>query len=265
MRYFRIMLLHFQHIFEHRSRSFVWFLVSLFSPLLFILFWSGAFQGRSEIAPSWTFSRMTSYYFLLTIVGATLMAHIEDDVSRYDIREGGLVKYLMKPFSYYWMKFFEEIHYRLLQGFYAIIIFSIFTLFLGEFVVITDNFVIFMLSLVVAVMAYFLSFTFKMIIGLVAFWTTDIMGIYHLTDIILLIFAGYIVPIELLSSPIATIAHALPFAYMIYYPVIAFQGRFGISDLFSVIFMQMIWLSVIFLIYRLMWKRGIRRFTGIGQ
>jgi ABC-type uncharacterized transport system permease subunit len=64
MRSLNIMLLHFEHIAEHRVRSFVWLLVSLFNPLLFTLFWLGSFQGRSEIVSGWTMSSVTSYYFL---------------------------------------------------------------------------------------------------------------------------------------------------------------------------------------------------------
>src|SRR3989338_3301247 len=177
MRYVKILLLHFENVLEHRMRSLVWFLVSLLNPLLYILFWRGAFQGRSEIGPGRTFSSLTSYYFLLTVASAVLTVHIEEDVAAYDIQEGKLVSYLLKPFSYYWFKFFDEINYRILQGSYGLLALVILQLFFGQFIILTNNVVIIILSLVIIFLAYILSFTFKMIIGILAFWMTEIFGI----------------------------------------------------------------------------------------
>ncbi len=265
MRFLRILLLHFQHVIEHRARSFVWLLVSLFNPLLFILFWKGAFQGRTEIAPSWTFSSITTYYFVLTIVASTLMAHIEESVSQEDIEEGGLVRFLLKPYSYFWIKFSSEIHYRLLQGAYGIIVLFIFLkLFSIRLVLATDIFIM-LLTIIIMVLAYFLSFIFKMIIGFIAFWTTSIRGVYSLVDIILLIFAGYIMPLELLIRPIDSIAKILPFSYMIYFPVVSIQGKYNPQELLHIVGAQVIWLMIFLVIYRIVWSNGLKKFSGVGQ
>ncbi len=265
MRSLRIMLLHFEHIAEHRVRSFVWFLVSLFNPLLFILFWIGAFQGKTEISSNWTTSSITSYYLLLTIAGAMLMSHIEDDVARQDIQNGELVNYLLRPFSYFWMKFFEEIHYRLLQGFYALIVFFIFSLFFHELIKITTDPIIVFFGAIIITLALLLSYVFKMIIGLLAFWTVDIRGIFNLIEIILVIFAGYIVPIDLLIGPLSRIATALPFAYMIYYPVVVFQGKLVFNQLPGIIIVQIFWLFLFVFVYKFLWNKGVKKFSGIGQ
>lgn len=259
------MLLHFEHIAEHRVRSFVWFLVSLFNPLLFILFWMGAFQGRTEISSGWTMSSIASYYFLLTIAGATLMSHSEEDVARQDIQNGELVNYLLKPFSYFWMKFFEEIHYRLLQGLYALIVFIVFSIFFHRLIKITTDPKIVFFGAIIISLALLLSYVFKMVVGILAFWTVDIRGIFNLVEIVLVIFAGYIVPIDLLIGPLAKVATALPFAYMIYYPVVVFQGKLGLNQLFNVILVQIFWLLFFILVYRFLWNKGVKKFSGVGQ
>lgn len=265
MRFLRILLLHFEHITEHRARSFVWFLISLFNPLLFVLFWKGAFQGKSEIATSWTFSVMTSYYFLLTFVSAALTAHIEGDVSEEDIKKGGLVQYLLKPYSYFWMKFYEGLHYRLLNGAYGLITLLIFLSIFGIRATFVNNTISILLIVPIIVLAYFLSFIFKMIVGIIAFWTTEIRGFYSLVDIVLLIFAGYIMPVTLLIHPLEALAKNLPFAYMIYYPVTAIQGKYNPYELMQIIGVQIIWLMALLAIYQFLWKRGLREFTGVGQ
>src|SRR5579859_7403905 len=99
MRYIRIFLLHIEHVFEGRSRAFVWFLTSIIYPLLMTLFWKSATNGGKSIAPGWNYSSLVSYYLFTTIAFAFLISHIEEDVSRLDIKEGKLVSYLLRPFS----------------------------------------------------------------------------------------------------------------------------------------------------------------------
>lgn len=112
-----------EHVLEFRSRSFVWFLVSLFNPLLMLLFWRGALQSNNV---GITLPAVTSYYFLLTVAGALLTSHVEEGVANIDIQEGKLSQYLIRPFSFFWLKFFEEFPYRFIQGLYAIAVCAIF-------------------------------------------------------------------------------------------------------------------------------------------
>lgn len=265
MRLIRILALHFEHVTEHRARSFVWFLVSLFNPLFYILFWRGALQGKTAIMGSWTFSTIASYYFLLTVIAATLMSHIEEDIGERDIKEGMLIQYLLKPYSYFWKKFYEEIHYRILQGGYGIIVLLLFFFFLGVRIPLVKDPTLVLFVIPVIFIGYFLSFFFKMIVGFISFWTTDIRGLNSLIDITLILFAGYVMPITLLIHPLDTIAKVLPFSYMIYFPVTALQGAYNSHELLEIIGIQVAWLMFFMLIYKAIWNKGLKEFTGVGQ
>lgn len=85
-KYFKIFSLHWQDAFQSRSRSVVWFLLSLAGPLILLLFWRGAFQNTKTIG-GWNFSSFVTYYFLLIIAGALLVSHIEEGVALDDIRD----------------------------------------------------------------------------------------------------------------------------------------------------------------------------------
>lgn len=263
MRYVRIFLLQFQRVLEYKSVNLVWFLIPLFNSGVAILFWKGALKGSS--ITGWNFSSLSSYYLFLIIAGSILMIHVEDDVSRLDIRMGGLIKYLLRPFSYFWLKFLDEIPWRLIQGIYGLLILFLVSLFFKIIIPFSQSPDIILLSIIIAVLAYFLSFTFKMIIGILAFWIIDIMGLYQLIEIAILIFAGFLMPIELFPSQISAIAHILPFSYMIYFPIVAFQGKLGLFELIKVIEVQFIWIIILSLVYKLMWGKGIKRFSGVGQ
>lgn len=265
MKYAKIILLHFENLLEHRSRSFVWFLVSAIGCLIYVLFWLAATQGKKEIIPSWSSFKIISYYLFLLIASVFLTSHIEEDVAKEDIREGLLTKYLLKPFSYYWIKFFEELPYRVLQGFYGVIVLLILYLFFGKIFVLTNDFLIIILSIIIMIFAYFLFFTYKIIIGLIAFWLIDIGGFLQLQEMFILVFAGYVIPLEFLPKWLENIANILPFSYMIYYPIISFEGKLVHSQLIWIILFQAIWLFILILIYNFLWKKGLQKYSAVGQ
>lgn len=238
--------------------------MSLLNPLLLLLLWSGASFVDPKINITWPQSTRNTYYFLLVIGGSMLIPHVEEDVADRDIKDGRLSGYLLKPFSYFWNKFFQEIPYRLLQGFYGILIFLIVS-FLGVKFTYSNNVLNLALTFLIIILAYVLSFTYKMIIGIWAFWMVDIWGIYQITEIALLIFGGFVMPINLYPHWLQTISYFTPFPYMIYFPLISFQGQLSTNELFFVISKQLLWIALLKLVYSFLWQKGLKKFTGIGQ
>lgn len=265
MRVFHIFSLHLEKIFEHRLRSFIWFLNPLANAGIMFLFWRGALSDSGGTIDTWNMSTITSYYFLLMIAGSFLTSHTEEDVAYSDIKEGNIVRYLIKPFPYYWAKFLEEIPFRLLQGFYGVCVLLILIALLGPFVSISHDPIVIILALSISILASFLSFTFKMIIGLLAFWITDIGGTYQVIEVCLIILAGSIMPIELYPEMLKNFVHATPFPYMIYYPIMAFQGKLLIPELLQVLASQFFWLAFLVATYKVLLSNGIKKFTGVGQ
>ncbi|HLD24832.1 MAG TPA: ABC-2 family transporter protein, partial [Patescibacteria group bacterium] len=114
-RYLTVFLLYAQHALEYKARSFVWFFVIFMDAMIYLLFWRGALSNPSTTGV-WTFSEAVSYYLLLLIAGSFLQVHIEEEVAFEDIQYGRLSQYLLRPFSYYKFKFFQELPWRIIQG-----------------------------------------------------------------------------------------------------------------------------------------------------
>ncbi len=196
MRYFRIFLLHFQDAFENRGRSFVWLLLAIIGPLISLAYWIAVYGSSNHTIVGWSLPSVTSYYFLLVIAGSFLIAHSEEDVAVRDIQEGQLSTYLMRPFSYFWNHFVGEISWRLLQGVFSVLVVIVLTRFFGSFFSITSDPLIFILAIISLLCGFCISFLFKMLLGISAFWFTDFRGIQNISDIILLVLAGFIMPLE---------------------------------------------------------------------
>ncbi len=265
LRYFRIFLLHFQQAFEQRDRSLVWFILAVLNPLLVLVFWLGVYHNKTGTLEGWGLSAITSYYFLLIIASSFLMTHHEQDVAVLDIQEGGLVKYLLKPFSYYWIYFTAELGWRVLQGIFALVVFLALSFLFSNSVSFATSLQILLLAAISIMFGYFISFTFKTLLGLSAFWVTDFWGIQQFSEVIILALAGFLMPIDLFPPLMQKIALLTPFPYMVYYPLVAIQGKLQLLELFQVIAIQAIWLTALILMYRWMWRSGIKKFTGVGQ
>jgi len=264
MRALRIFLLHCQRIFEYRLKSFIWFLAPLMNSIFLIVFWRAALNGKSTVT-GWTMSDMTAYYLLLAVASTFLNSHVEDGVADEDIRQGDLARFLLKPISYYWIKFCEETPYRLLQCVYGIIFVLISTLVWGNFLKFSLSIENTILFIMIVVLAYFISFTYKLSLGLTAFWFKDAKGLHSALDVVALIFGGAILPIQLFPDYLQKIAYLTPFPYIIYYPITAFQNKYSINILFQIIGFQFFWLSIMLIFNRVLWNKGIKIFTAAGR
>ena len=104
-----------------------------------------------------------------------------------------------------------------------------------------------------------------MILGLFAFWSTDTGGVFNLSEMFLFLFAGYIIPLQLYPPILGDIAKILPFSLMIYYPIVALQGSLDVLSGVKVILIQGAWCAGLVGVYILMWKHGLKKYTGVGQ
>ena len=264
MKYLRIILLHFEQVFEHRLRAAVWFLIPFLNALMLIIFWSGASKNNSDLQ-TWTRDSLITYYLILAFANSFLIAHIEEDVSYLDIWQGDLVRYLVKPVSYFFIKLIEETPYRILQGSYGILIFLIVEIFFKWHMQVVNNIYGILIALIIAILGYFLSFTFKMCLGLLTFWLMEIRAVMEVVDAFTIIFAGMIIPLSLYPHFLRDTTYILPFSYMIYFPVLAFLGKLNSLEIYRVVSGQCAWILFFLLLYKFEWKKGLKTFTAVGQ
>lgn len=192
------------------------------------------------------------------------MTHIEHDVAYWDIKEGGLVKYILKPLPYILSKFFLEATWRIAMGVIALIAIVFLTLLFGQLFTVSLTPIQIGIFILISFLALMISFMFKMTVGLTALWVVDFGGIEQLVFIATLLFSGYVVPLDMFPSYLRAIASFLPIPYMIYYPIRMLQGKLTLEQSLSVVGIQIFWLMILSFGYKIIWNRGVKRFTGVG-
>ncbi|MFO7173183.1 MAG: hypothetical protein DIU70_009505 [Bacillota bacterium] len=103
-----------------------------------------------------------------------------------------------------------------------------------------------------------LHFTYHAAIGLLAFWTEDVMGIFFFLDRVKWILGGMLLPLDLFPPALRQLAEVLPFREMIYGPALLFV-RFSWPAAAELLLRQGLWLLALSLVCVALYRLGVRR------
>lgn len=121
------------------------------------------------------------------------------------------------------------------------------------------------LALLATILAAAIRFLNGYATGLLAFWTTRATAVSELQWGISLFLSGKLAPLTLLPPAVALVADVLWFRYMLAFPVEVLTGMIRSPVQYAVGFTgQIAWVIIWWLLYRLTWSRGIRRYGAVG-
>jgi ABC-2 type transport system permease protein len=119
----------------------------------------------------------------------------------------------------------------------------------------------FLASLALAVC---LSFAFRFLYNLAAFWTLDYRGPAIVATILLTFFSGFLVPVRFFPDWLADIAYALPFWAMVQLPIDVLLGERSGVGVLAALGLQLLWLGILLGAGRLALAAGTRRLVIQG-
>ena len=114
------------------------------------------------------------------------------------------------------------------------------------------------------VLAIVVSFAFRAIYNVVAFWTTDHRGALLLGGIAVNLFSGFLVPVAFFPDWLAAIANATPFPSMIQLPIDIFIGRGVGLDVLRILAVQVAWAAALLIVAQRLFAFGVRRLVVQG-
>lgn len=263
-RHWSIFKIHLIAVVNFRLRALVWFLVGAMNTLIVLLFWWAALQANTPGEQVTELPALTSYYILLMALSSITICHIEDDISSLDVQKGDLYQYLLRPYSYILSKFHEEFVWRLLSGFWAVIMLIMLSV-VGFNLIVTSDPRIWLLVIFSTFLGMLCSFFVKVCIGLLSIWLTNIRGFSDLYTIFEIILAGFIVPLALLPDALQKFALFSPFATYVYYPIRLLTTPLPAGEVLQILFLQLFWIAIGWKVSHWLLQKGIRHYTGVSQ
>jgi ABC-2 type transport system permease protein len=113
-------------------------------------------------------------------------------------------------------------------------------------------------------LAFPIRFLFSWLLGLVAFWTTWARSIYGVFVVAEIFLTGRLAPLSLLPGWVLIVASALPFRWMISFPVEVLLGKLTLEEVVLGFAVQGIMLTVLALMLAAIWPAAVERYTAVG-
>ncbi len=244
---------------------FNFFLEQLRALIVFILLYSvwtnlttsnRLFAGYSQI-------ELVTYVVGVTLLYSLMFSQQTRQVA-IEINSGTFSQLIIKPLNYFWYNFARECADRILSFFFSL--FSLVVLFVlfryGIFF--QTNVETLALFILASVLAMFLSCLISFVVNLIAFWSREASGPRFVLEWIVYFTSGQFFPLNILTPVLYGIVVLLPFAYILFVPIQIYLGRLTGIQMWGALAVQIVWIGILALLTRFVWKKGIAHYSGEG-
>ncbi|PTM53276.1 ABC transporter permease [Desmospora activa] len=251
MVYWELLIKNIKVQFQYRIAHMINNLGSLIFGFIYIAIWVGVLTGKEEGSP-YSATDMTHYMaYGQALLWMTIFLTPGLGIPNR-VRNGAISLEMARPVSYFTYTAAQEagrIIYNLC--FRSIPILLIFALTVG--IHLPTNPISYLWMTVAAAVAIWLSINLHYLIGISACWTYEISGAHFMIVTLLFGLGGQLVPLDLLPGNLGLWAQWLPFAGVLYTPVIIYLEKAGMEALL----IPVLWASVLTLFN--LWLTGRAR------
>lgn len=207
---------------------------------------------------------MLAYYGITTILYYLTMDFADWNLQMH-IRAGSFLTFLLRPLSHRWFAFSQKVGHRILGFLFEFL--PVWAILAWGFGIVLLPHDWFWTGLSVA-LGFIMMFLINYTVGLVAFWLVRTDGIRGLFALLRDLLAGTFLPLSFFPLPVQQVLFFLPFQFTSYVPVRVFLGHYELGGLSlsipAIVGIQALAVVAMGLITELVWRLGVRRFTGVG-
>ena len=247
---------------QYRANLIMYLLYWLVSPIIYLAVWTSIAASKGSVN-GLTVNDFTTYYMTLLIVDQ-ITSNIVIHTFAYKVQDGSLSGELVRPIHPMLTNaLVNNIAFKVLtvMGFIPLWI-VLYFLFRPNFSSVTLTGVF--LAVPAMIMGFLIGFLLSAAITALAFWTTRVYSIHEFYYALILLFSGHFVPLTLMPKLIQDIAQFLPFQLLIYFPIQLILGKLSAAQIGQGFLMGGIWLSIAVVIFNLVWRNGVKRYSAVG-
>lgn len=247
---------------QYRANLWMYLLYWVVSPIVYLAVWTSVANSQGSVS-GMTANDFTTYYLLLLIID-TLTSDITIHVLAYKIQDGTLSGDLLKPVH---PILTSTLMYNLAFKALTMLILIPIWLVLGllvhpDFSAVTLNSVL--LAIPAIVLGFGISFLLGSVITCVAFWTTRVYSLAEFYWAFAVLFSGQFVPLDLMPPFIQQLAQYLPFQLLKYFPIQLILGKLSPEVIARDFALSVLWFGTALVLFRWVWRAGLKRFSAVG-
>jgi ABC-2 type transport system permease protein len=247
--------------FQYRSANYFYMIGMVAEPVIYLVVWSSVARSQGGQIDGYTPETFAAYYIVWTLV-RNINIVFTPYGWEWRIKQGELAGHLLRPM--------HPIHYDLafFAGWKVVVI----ILWLPIAVVLSLVFhpqlspsalqcVVFFFAIWGA---YLIRSLNLWILGMVTFWTTRVSALFETYIVAELLLSGRLVPMALMPGWAQTLAWFFPFQWTFGFPITALVGPVTDAELLQGLAVQAFWIVVGAIGVRVVWRRGVRKFSSVG-
>lgn len=257
-----VILATYKEFFAYRNQM----AISLFvQPIYFLVnyfIWRAIFQIRDTVS-GFTFEQMLLYFAVSSIIGFANWDS-SGNMLQWLIQSGRFITFQLRPVSHIYYSFFQKVGHRILAFFVEMLPIMCFYILFGISLIPAKPF----WALISLFLSFILSFLINYTIGTLAFWFVKTDGISRAVLLFTSICSGAFLPLNLFPYGFQKFLFYLPFQFISYVPVRVFMGHYELAGVTmpipQIVSLQAVMVGVMFLVNRVLYYLGVKRFTGVG-
>ena len=247
--------------FQYRAANYFYMIGMVVEPTIYLVVWRTIANTSGGSVEGYTAGTFAAYYIVWTLVRNMNIVFTPFGWETR-IREGELSGHLLRPV--------HPIHYDLgsFAGWKVIVI----VFWIPIAVVLSIAFrptldpsvqqcVVFFIAIWGA---YLIRSMLLWVLGMITFWTTRVSALFEAYFMAELLLSGRLVPMTLMPGWVQALSWFLPFRWTFGFPITALVGPVSNQQLIVGVLAQVGWVVAGAVLVKVVWRRGVRRFSAVG-
>ena len=246
---------------QYRAALVIWLIEMVLEPLVYLIVWGTVARASGGSLGTFTTGDFAGYYIVLMIVNHLTFTWVIFEFE-YRVRQGSFSAVLLRPVHPIHSDVADNVGYKLLTS--TIMVPVALLLWVAFRATIAPPLWAALAFLPALLLAFLTRFVIEWSLAMAAFWTTRVEAINQVYFVAFLFLSGQIAPLVLMPPLMRAVATALPFRWMLSFPVELALGRLSPSQALQGIAVQAVWLALSLAALALVWRRGVRRYSAVG-
>lgn len=237
------------------------FVFALFPLFINVFLWKAVYGGNAHIH-GYDLSQMMTYFLLVFFIDCVSNARsIATELSE-TVRDGTISNFLLKPVGFLEYQFSMFAAEKLIYLTNICVPLLVFLFLLRRFLIFHALRVF--LFIISCTFALILNFLVYLIFGVLSVWIEEISSVLDLWTSLSFLLAGGAFPLNMLPGIGYHIISLLPFKYMMFTPINIYISDLSAVEMAEDLLAQVLWIAVMGSIFRILWSKAEKRFSGHG-
>ncbi|MBW4614030.1 MAG: ABC-2 family transporter protein [Desmonostoc vinosum HA7617-LM4] len=251
-----LLLVYYAYMVEYRAELILWVLSGSL-PIILMGVWIKAAQGGNFGLTPVDFAR---YFLVVFVVRQISVVWVIWEFEK-DVIEGRLSSKLLQPLDPVWHYVASHLSERVARIPFALLLIALFFILYPQAFWIPKLPELLLFTLAV-ILTFILRFVIQYTFAIFAFWTERASALENFWFLFFLFLSGLIAPLEVFPEPVRAVVMFTPFPYLIDFPASILVGL--PVDITRGFLSTIGWILIFLGANRLLWRAGLKRYSGMG-